>query len=122
MPIGLSGLGVVLSLVILFASKPAKAEEDEGDVLGNIDPRHWRRYKFGQGIGLLVAMTVYALAIFPIGFIASTTLFLIGSAMILGERRFVVLIPVSLVGALVVWYLVQEVLGVFLRPWPGFLV
>ena len=33
----------------------------------------------------------------------------------------IVLIPVAVVAAVGVWYLVQEVLGIFLRPLPTFL-
>jgi putative tricarboxylic transport membrane protein len=29
------------------------------------------------------------------------------------------LIPVAVIAAGSMWYLVQEVLGIFLRPWPG---
>ena len=31
-------------------------------------------------------------------------------------------IPIAVTGAFVIWYLVQELLGIFLRPWPGFIV
>lgn len=119
MPMGLAVLGIVLSLALLFAKKPADAKND--GVLGGINFRRLQDYRFGQAIGLVVIMAVYALAIFPIGFVISTTAFLIISSMILGERRFVILLPVSAVGAFVVWFLVQEVLGVFLRPWPSVL-
>jgi len=41
--------------------------------------------------------------------------------MILGERKLYILIPVVAVAAWSIWYLVQEVLGIFLRPWPAFM-
>ena len=122
LPIGLSALGILLALILLFSPKPQEAEDADGDVLGIIDLRRFREYEFGKAFGLLAAMVVYALAIFPIGFVISTTAFLIVSASVLGERRYVVLVPVSVAGALIVWFLVQELLGVFLRPWPTFLV
>ncbi|NNE84705.1 MAG: tripartite tricarboxylate transporter TctB family protein [Alphaproteobacteria bacterium] len=122
LPIGLAALGIILSFILLFAPKPQETEETDGDVLGTVDLRRFREYEFGRAFGLLAAMIVYALAIFPIGFVVSTTAFLIVSATVLGERRYVILVPVSLAGALIVWFLVQEVLGVFLRPWPIFLV
>jgi putative tricarboxylic transport membrane protein len=31
------------------------------------------------------------------------------------------MIPVALIATVGIWYLVQEVLGIFLRPWPFFL-
>ena len=66
-------------------------------------------------------MVLYALALRPVGFLASTVLFLAGGSFILGERRYRVMIPIALIGALSIWYLVQEMLGIFLRPWPWFI-
>ena len=66
-------------------------------------------------------MVLYALLLRPVGFLAATTLFIVGSSVVLGERRFPVLVPVAVLAALVIWYLVQETLGVFLSPWPGLL-
>ena len=66
-------------------------------------------------------MVAYALLLRPIGFLTATTLFLAGGSMILGERKFTLLIPVAVITAVMIWYLVQEVLGIFLRPWPWFI-
>lgn len=117
MPMALSVVGALLSLVLLLA--PGGDEADEpGD---NIDVRRLRDYKLGQAVMLLIAMVLFAVLLRPLGFIAATTLFLVGSGMLLGERKFHLLIPIALAGALLIWYLVQELLGIFLRPWPGFL-
>lgn len=116
MPIGLAAIGIALSLLLIF--KPAKTADDTDDAVNTEDLKN---YNFGQAIGLLIAMVVYALALRPIGFLAATTLFLSVGSFILGERKFHIMIPVSLVGAFVIWYLVQELLGVFLRPLPLFL-
>ncbi len=40
---------------------------------------------------------------------------------ILGERKWFVMIPVALLATSIVWYLVQVVLGIYLRPLPGFI-
>jgi len=119
MPMVLSVLGVLFALLILLAPSP-KADA-EGDALGNINLNRWREYKVGQALGLIALMIVYALALRPIGFIAATTLFLVGAGWTLGERKLVTMICVALVGALCIWYLVQEALGIFLRPLPWFL-
>ena len=105
-----------LALILLLAPKP-KAEDD---VLGDIDIAQFRQYKIGQALGLLAAMVLYALALRPVGFIASTTLFLVGTGWILGERKLHIMVPVALLGAGVIWFLVQEALGIFLRPLPWF--
>lgn len=121
LPLVLSGLGALISLVILVGSSPKKAGEaaEAGSV--DIDWRRLHEYKLGQAIAILLAMTAYAMLLRPIGFIAATVLFLAGGGAILGERRFHILIPVALVGALVVWLLVQELLGIYMRPLPAVL-
>ncbi len=119
MPMVLSVLGAILALVLILAPAPAA---DDGDVQGTIDVSKLRQYKLGQAIVLLLAMVAYALALRPIGFIASTVLFLAGCSFILGERRYAIMIPIAFVGALGIWYLVQVTLGIFLRPWPWFIV
>ena len=88
---------------------------------GEIDYRNMRQYKLAQALFLLVLMVAYALLLRPIGFLAATTLFLAGGSVILGERKFKLLIPLALITSVTIWYLVQEVLGIFLRPWPWFI-
>jgi putative tricarboxylic transport membrane protein len=118
LPKWLSVLGVLVGLVVVIQTDPKPdAELDPSD----IDVRNLRQYKLGQAVSLLLLMVAYALLLRPIGFIAGTTLFLALGAMILGERRYVVLVPVALFSAFLIWYLVQEVLGIFLRPWPWFI-
>lgn len=119
MPMVLSVLGVFFALLIIFSSSP-KADA-EGDALGQINLKRWRGYKFGQALGLIALMIVYAFALHPVGFIAATTLFLVGAGWTLGERKLVIMVGVALIGALCIWYLVQETLGIYLRPLPWFL-
>ncbi len=118
MPRTLSVLGGILALVLIFAPETAS---DGGAEQGNLEVSKLRQYKLGQAMALLVLMVLYALALRPIGFIASTALFLSGGSFILGERRYPVMIPIALTGAFTIWYLVQEILGIFLRPWPWFI-
>ncbi|MEM9422503.1 MAG: tripartite tricarboxylate transporter TctB family protein, partial [Pseudomonadota bacterium] len=73
-----------------------------------------------QAIALLGFMIAYALLLRPLGFIAATSLFLIGSSLLLGERRLLTLLAVSVFASFAVWYLVQEMLDIVLRPWPWF--
>ena len=113
----LAVLGISTSLIVLFNIEGAEASDTPKD----IDYRKLHEYKLGQAIVLLAAMVAYALLLRPIGFIPATSLFLIGGSIILGERKFLVLIPVAVGATVFVWYLVQEVLGIFLSPWPAFL-
>ena len=72
-----------------------------------------------QAMLLLVAMVLFALALRPVGFILASILFLVGCGAVLGKRKFHLMIPVAALSAFAIWYLVQEVLGIFMRPWPG---
>ena len=118
MPKWLSVLGVIIGLVVVVQTGPkAQAEIDEGE----IDYRNLRQYKLAQAIFLLGLMIAYALLLRPIGFIGATTLFLAGGCMILGERNYKLLLPIAIFTAFLIWYLVQELLGIFLRPWPWFI-
>ena len=119
MPMVLSALGILFALIILFT--PSPKPDAEGNALGNINPAKWRGYKVGQAFGLIALMTLYALTLRPVGFIAATTLFLVGAGWILGERKLVTMTCVALIGAAGIWYLVQETLGIFLQPLPRFL-
>ncbi len=117
LPKWLSVVGVLVGLAVLIQSGSGTGGQTADD---DIDIGNLRQYKLGQAVLLLVLMIAYALLLRPVGFLTTTTLFLILGAMILGERRYLVLVPVALLSAFLIWYLVQEVLGIFLRPWPWF--
>lgn len=111
----LSIFGILLSIVILLGLEKGK------QVIGDIDYRRLTDYKLGQAILMLALMVAYALCLRPLGFLGSTTAFLVAGSFILGERKWHMMIPVSLLTAGVIWYLVQEILGIFLRPLPFFM-
>jgi putative tricarboxylic transport membrane protein len=117
LPMALSVLGTLVSLFILLSPRRSGPEDE----LGKLDLATLRTMKVGQALGLVAAMALYAVLLRPIGFLAATTLFIAGSACVLGERRFHILVPIAVIAAVGVWYLVQETLGIFLRPWPFFL-
>ena len=110
----LSVLGISASFIILIGLE--KGEEK----IGEIDHRRLGDYFLGQALVLLGLMVVYALCLRPLGFLFSTSAFLIVGSFILGECKLHVMIPVAFIATGAVWYLVQEVLGIFLRPLPIF--
>lgn len=112
----LSILGMVTALTVLITSKEEK-EFDEGA----INYRRLGDYKIGQALFLMGLMVAYAVCLRPIGFLTATTLFLFIGGYLLGERRYHILIPVAAIASGTIWYLVQEVLGIFLRPLPWFI-
>jgi len=111
----LSILGIAASIIILFGLE--KSEEK----IGEIDHRRLGDYFLGQAVLLLGLMVVYALCLRPLGFLFSSSAFLIIGSFILGERKWHIMISVALIATASVWYLVQEVLGIFLRPLPMFM-
>ncbi len=111
----LSVLGILTSLIILFGLEKSEAK------VGDIDYRRLGDYHLGQALLLLGLMVAYALCLRPLGFILSTAGFLILGSVILGERKWHIMVPVALIATGVVWYLVQQVLGIYLRPLPIFI-
>jgi putative tricarboxylic transport membrane protein len=113
MPMALSVLGVLISLIILFSKSELSEDNDSEMSIKNL-----RYYKTGQASAILGAMVIYALALRTLGFIPSTILFLFISSWILGERKIFKMIIVAILGTVPIWYVVQEVLGIFLKPLP----
>ena len=113
----IAAASIIVSFVIVIGlEKSAKGSDASG-----IDYKKLKDYNYGQTLALLGLMVAYALLLRPAGFIAATSGFLIIGAVILGERKFHFLVPIAVAATFGVWYLVQEVLGIFLRPWPFFL-
>ena len=111
----LSVVGILVSLIILLGLEKGEPK------LGDIDYRKLWEYNLGQALLLLGLMILYALTLRPAGFLVSTSGFLILGSLILGERRFFLTIIIAAIATGVVWYLVQVVLGIFLRPLPFFM-
>ena len=111
----LSILGTIACLIILTGIEKTEIKEAE------INYRRLHEYKLGQAVMLLALMVAYALCLRPVGFIISTTAFLFLGAFILGERKWILMASVAIIATMIVWYLVQEVLGIYMRPLPSFL-
>lgn len=115
----LAVMGIVVGLVVLFGVEGTNADADPSAT--DINYRNLGQYKVGQAVSLLALMVAYALLLRPAGFLLATTGFLVAGSTVLGERKFHIMILVALLATAGVWYLVQEVLGIFLRPFPFFL-
>ena len=108
MPEVLAVLGIGLSLiVILFSGAGARPE--------------LRGYQWAKCALFLVLMSGYGLAIRPLGFIISTSLFLMIGFALLGERRPLTLVLVAVPLVVAFWVLMSQGLDVFIEPLPGFL-
>lgn len=107
----LAAIGLVLAvgqLTIWHKSEP----------VGDIDRRHLKQYDWMTTALIIALMAAYALLLRTFGFVLATVLFLVLSAVVLGERNWIRVALVALIGAFGIWYLVDPVLGIFLRPWP----
>ncbi len=113
----LSIAGALVSLAVVVNLEKTTLDPTTKD----INYRRLHDYKIGQVGLLLVGMIAYALLLRPLGFLASTFLFLSLGSFALGERRVIATIVIAAVAAGAVWYLVEQVLGIFLRPLPTFL-
>jgi putative tricarboxylic transport membrane protein len=115
----LSILGVIVGLIVLLGLE--KPDKDPQPSATDINISRLHEYKLGQALMLLALMVVYALMLRPAGFLVATTVFLVAGSAVLGERKWHVMIPVAMLATGFVWYLVQQVLGIFLRPLPFFM-
>ncbi|TDL87984.1 tripartite tricarboxylate transporter TctB family protein [Meridianimarinicoccus aquatilis] len=113
----LAVLAIIAALVILLGlEKPSSSEKTP-----DIDYRRLGEYQLIPALALLGLMVAYALLLRPAGFLLATVGFITIGASILGERKYHILLPVAMLATGIVWYLVEQVLGIFLRPWPFFL-
>ena len=111
----LSILGIISTTIVLLGFEKSEASEPD------VDYRRLGEYHLGQALMLLVLKVIYAICLRPLGFLFSTSAFIILGAYTLGERKWHIMLPIALIAALGVWYLVQQVLGIYMRPLPGFI-
>lgn len=110
LPLGLSGLGILFSSLILLLPK---ADDVSTDAVG------YQHFAWGQAFTLIGMMVAYALLLRPIGFIASTTVFIVASAWLLGETKHARSFLIGLIASGVIWYLVDSLLGIYLVALPA---
>ena len=119
LPIGLAVAGMVCSAVLVVM--PDSRSSSEGNKVIGSDQKYLEspeNYEWGKGIGLLILAVIYALSLRQAGFLIATSLFLSIGGLMLGERKVWILLSVSCLASFLVWYLVDEVLSIFMRPWP----
>ena len=110
----LSVLAIIAALVVLLKLEKGDGTKKEPD----IDYTRLHEYHLIPALLLLGLMVGYALLLRPAGFILSTVGFLSLGAIVLGERKLHYLIPITALATGIVWWLVDDVLGIFLRPLP----
>lgn len=107
MPEVLTVIGIGLSvLIMVFPGSHAKPQ--------------LRGYNWLVGAVFLALMSLYGLTIRPLGFIVSTSLFLMIGFALLGERKPITLILVAVPMVVAFWVLMTQGLDVFIEPLPEF--
>ena len=112
----LSVVGVLAAVAV--AVNIEKSAKQVGD---DMDISKWRQYKLFDAAMLIGGMIVYALTLRSLGFLTSTFLFLSLGGVLLGERRYILLVVVSAAASYGIWYLVDSVLGIYMTPYPAFI-
>lgn len=113
----LSIMGILAATWVVLKQGPMPEPTSD-----DIDPMRLLSYNWGQALALILLMLIYAASLRPLGFMVSTVGFLVIGAAILGERRLWVSVPVALLAGGLIWWLVSQVLGIFLRPLPQFMM
>jgi putative tricarboxylic transport membrane protein len=107
MPEVLSVMGIALSLWVI--ALPSSHEKPE-----------FAGYKWTTFVLFLASMSIYGLTIRPMGFIVSTSAFLIFGFVLLGERKPLILFLVAVPLVFLFWLLMTKGLNIYLAPLPGF--
>jgi len=112
----LSIVGVLAAITVLLNFE--KSARQVGD---DMDISKWRHYRLFDAVALIAGIVVYALALRSLELLAATFLFLSRGGLLLGERRYWLLIPVAATASYGIWYLVDSVLGIYMTPYPTFM-
>ena len=110
-------LGILSSLVSLTVILGLEKNKNSNNGT-EIDYRRIFDYNLGPAIFLVIMMALYAITLRPLGFFISTITFLAVSGYVLGERKIIILFFVAASASFIIWYLVEQVLGIYLRPLP----
>ena len=128
MPKIIGVVAIIASLVTIFMPSTSVREPEDQKVLEakeklkeEISFANIGDYAVGQLAIMIALMCVYALVLRSLGFIPATACFLFLGSLLLGERRWVSMILVSIIAPTAIWLLVTYVLERKIPAWPEFL-
>ena len=78
----------------------------------------WAHLNWGLLAAFCAMMSLYGLALRPLGFLLSTALFLACGFYVLGERRYWLILSIAFCVTGLFWWLMSEVLDVYLPALP----
>jgi len=114
LPKVISIFGIIISTFLILKKEEHNSEEN----ISSINLKNVFNFYYGKALSIILLMIIYTLCLRPVGFILSSVLFLFLASFILGERSFIKLAIICLLGTSIIWLLLEKVLGIYLRPFP----
>ena len=114
LPKVISIFGIIISTFLILK----KEERNSDESISSINLKNVFSFYYGKALSIILLMIIYTLCLRPVGFILSSVLFLFLASFILGERSFIKLAIICLLGTSIIWLLLEKVLGIYMRPFP----
>ena len=114
LPNVISIFGIIISTFLILKKEEHNSEES----ISSINLKNVFSFYYGKALSIILLMIIYTLCLRPVGFILSSVLFLFLASFILGERSFIKLAIICLLGTSIIWLLLEKVLGIYMRPFP----
>tara|TARA_B100001027_G_scaffold145566_1_gene101704 strand:- start:6850 stop:7350 length:501 start_codon:yes stop_codon:yes gene_type:complete len=114
LPKVISIFGIIISTFLILKKEEHNSEEN----ISSINLKNVFNFYYGKALSIILLMIIYTLCLRPVGFILSSVLFLFLASFILGERSFIKLTIICLLGTSIIWLLLEKVLGIYMRPFP----
>ena len=106
LPIGLSACAIFVSTLLLFVPVSDRDSAGLADVV--------RHYRWKPTLALILLMGVYVAAFSYLGFVVASMLFLQAAFFVLGERRLLISVSVSVGLVAFLWIFLTQVFGLYL--------
>jgi putative tricarboxylic transport membrane protein len=106
LPIGLAACAILVSTLLLFIPVSDRDSANLADVI--------RHYRWKPMLVLVLLMGVYAAVFSYVGFVVASVLFLQAAFFVLGERRFLISVSVSVGLVSFLWIFLTRVFGLYL--------
>lgn len=114
LPKVISIFGIIISTFLILKKEENNSEES----ISSINLKNVFSFYYGKALSIILLMIIYTLCLRPVGFILSSVLFLFLASFILGERSYIKLAIICLLGTSIIWLLLEKVLGIYMRPFP----
>jgi len=114
LPKVISIFGIIISTFLILKKEEHNSEES----FSSINLKNVFSFYYGKALSIILLMIIYTLCLRPVGFILSSVLFLFFASFILGERSYIKLAIICLLGTSIIWLLLEKVLGIYMRPFP----